>query len=390
MGSAVEQPPMTTLANSDLGTSELRARAIAFYLPQYHPIPENDSFWGKGFTEWTNVTKARPLFRGHRQPHLPGELGFYDLRLPEVRNAQAELARNAGIEAFCYWHYWFGNGKRALDRIFNEVLTSGEPGFPFCLGWANESWTGRWHGLHSEIIFEQSYSPKDDQEKHLDFLAKSMNDWRYVRVNERPLLLIYRPRELPAGFTEFMKVGLARRGIKDAFLVATDCDGVDLIATGFDAYVRHAPLLGQIPRRSPTYIYRRVLGKAKRVLLPIVHRHADYYQCDRVHYDDYAAFIERLPLNVNELPLVVPNWDNTPRSGHRGGILEHASPDRYGRHFDAMLEKIADRECCSRIVFVKSWNEWAEGNHIEPDAVHGREWLRQTLRCLKGARSACS
>lgn len=133
-----------------------RARVIAYYPPQYHPIQENDEWWGKGFTEWTNVAKAKPLFPGHYQPHLPADLGFYDLRVPEVRHEQAEMARSHGVEGFCYWHYWIG-GRRLLERPFNEVLKSGEPDFPFCLAWANESWTGVWHGSPQTTLMEQTY-----------------------------------------------------------------------------------------------------------------------------------------------------------------------------------------------------------------------------------------
>ena len=141
------------------------ARLIAFYLPQFHPIPENDQWWGRGFTEWTNVGKARPLFRGHYQPRLPADLGYYDLRVPEVREAQAELARNAGIEGFCYYHYWFG-GKRLLERPFTEVINSGKPRFPFCLCWANQTWSGVWHGAPERVLIEQTYPGREDCVKH--------------------------------------------------------------------------------------------------------------------------------------------------------------------------------------------------------------------------------
>ena len=157
-----------------------KARVIAFYLPQYHPIPENDAFWGRGFTEWTNVTKAKPLFKGHKQPKLPTELGYYDLRVSEVREQQASLAKEVGIEGFCYWHYWFGNGKRILERVFNEVLESDKPDFPFCLGWANESWTGRWHGLENEIIVEQTYPGEDDFKNHFFSILPALKDKRYI------------------------------------------------------------------------------------------------------------------------------------------------------------------------------------------------------------------
>ena len=172
-----------------------RARLIAFNLPQFHPTPENDAWWGKGFTEWTNVAKARPLYPGHYQPHIPADLGFYDLRLPEARAAQAELAREYGIEGFCYYHYWFG-GRRMLERPVNEILASGEPEFPFCLCWANHSWSTVWQGTADSLI-EQTYPGWDDHAAHFDWLLNAFRDPRYIRVNGKPLFVIYKPDDIP-------------------------------------------------------------------------------------------------------------------------------------------------------------------------------------------------
>jgi lipopolysaccharide biosynthesis protein len=177
----------------------ITARVLAFYLPQFHPIAENDRWWGNGFTEWTNVARARPLFRGHYQPHVPADLGFYDLRLPESRELQARLAASYGIEGFCYWHYWF-HGKRLLERPFAEVLRSGRPDFPFALAWANESWSRRWLGEDREILQAQTYSPEDDRE-HARWLTAAFADPRYIRIDGRPLFLIYRPGDVPRGRT---------------------------------------------------------------------------------------------------------------------------------------------------------------------------------------------
>src|SRR5208283_1156501 len=170
----------------------LPARLIALYLPQYHPIPENDEWWGKGFTEWTNVVKAKPSFRGHRQPHIPADLGFYDLRVPETRIAQAELALEYGIGGFCYWHYWFGEGKKLLEKPFEEVLKSGEPDFPFCLAWANESWTGVWHGSPDKVLREQTYPGSNDDEAHFYYLLTAFRDSRYLKVDDRPIFYVYK------------------------------------------------------------------------------------------------------------------------------------------------------------------------------------------------------
>src|SRR5262249_40463195 len=190
---------------------EKNVRLIAFYLPQFHPIPQNDKWWGPGFTEWTNVGKAKPLFRGHYQPRLPADLGFYDLRLPETRAAQAALARDANLAGFCYWHYWFA-GERLLERPLNEVVQSGEPDFPFCLGWANQTWTGIWHGAPQRILIEQTYPGPADHERHFYALLPAFQDKRHIRVGDKPLFLIYDPRRLPAA-TEFMTQwqGLAQK-----------------------------------------------------------------------------------------------------------------------------------------------------------------------------------
>jgi hypothetical protein len=226
----------------------MNTRLVAFYLPQFHPIPENDEWWGKGFTEWFNVARARPLFDGHAQPHIPGDLGFYDLRVPETRLAQADLARRYGIEGFCYWHYWF-EGKRLLERPFNEVLASGEPSFPFCLAWANESWSRRWLGEEKEILQAQTYSHRDDI-AHARWLAHAFSDSRYIRVGERPLFLIYRPRALPEPqrTVETMRNEVLKLGIPDPYMVGIDahCYGVDLRKFGFDETLAFEPQLGML------------------------------------------------------------------------------------------------------------------------------------------------
>jgi lipopolysaccharide biosynthesis protein len=222
-----------------------KARLIAFYLPQYHPIPENDAWWGKGFTEWTNVTKAKPLFPGHLQPHLPADLGFYDLRLPEVRQAQADLAREYGINGFCYYHYWF-NGKQLLERPFDEVLTSGVPDFPFCLCWANENWTRRWDGEEQEVLAAQKYSLEDDLE-HIRALMPAFKDRRYLKIHGKPIFLVYQIQMLPSAEAtaniwrdEAVKAGLP--GLYLCFVTSISrMAQVDPSTVGFDAVIEFPP-----------------------------------------------------------------------------------------------------------------------------------------------------
>ena len=199
-------------------TVATRVRSLAFYLPQFHPIPENDEWWGDGFTEWTNVVPATPRFRGHRQPHVPADLGFYDLRVPEVRAAQADLALRFGVSGFCYYHYWF-EGRRLLERPFDEVLRSGEPDFPFCLCWANENWTSAWDGKAREILIRQTYSPDDDL-AHIRWLGAAFSDRRYIRVGGKPLLLVYRAHHLPDPLrtTECWRAEAERLGLGEIYL----------------------------------------------------------------------------------------------------------------------------------------------------------------------------
>lgn len=360
---------------------------IAFYLPQFHPIPENDEWWGRGFTEWTNVTRARPLFRGHRQPHLPGELGFYDLRLSETRERQAALASVHGIRAFCYWHYWFA-GRRLLERPFQEVLDSGVPAQQFCLAWANQSWTGIWHGAPGRTLIEQTYPGPEDDRAHFAALLPAFTDPRYLRVDGRPLLYIFRPESLPdpAAFVRRWRGMANAAGLSGLYLVAevSDLFGdgpryLDYLSHGFDAgvYVR-------IPvQRTPSAL---LAMRARRKL----RGGPEVYPC--------ATTLPRPPRTLPEVlhPCVYPNWDNTPRSGRRGVVLRGCSPERFRVHFREALERARAHQPEERLVFVKSWNEWAEGNYLEPDQEVGRGYLevvRDELAAVEaggGARSEAS
>ena len=224
-------------------------RLIAFYLPQYHPIPENDEWWGKGFTEWRNVVRAKPLFKGHYQPHLPADLGFYDLRVPETREAQAELAQTHGITGFCYYHYWF-NGRRVLNRPFDEVLRTGSPRLPFCLCWANENWTRRWDGANSDVLLQRRYSAEDDQ-AHIEHLIAAFSDDRYIKINGRPLFLVYRTISLPrpAQTAEIWRKACRAAGFPDLYLMRVESDRKDIepATIGFDGAVEFAPHWAWIP-----------------------------------------------------------------------------------------------------------------------------------------------
>jgi hypothetical protein len=355
----------------------IKARAIAFYLPQFHPIPENDLWWGKGFTEWTNVTKAKPLFRGHYQPILPADLGFYDLRLPEVREAQASLARAHGIEAFCYYHYWFG-GKRILERPFNEVLQSGEPDFPFCLCWANETWTGIWHGTPNKVLIQQTYPGDEDHRRHFEFLLAAFKDKRYLQVDQKPVFVIYRPWEIPnlRSMTNLWRCLAVENGLSGLYLVAhqnSNFKAWSPEADCFDAYTSVT-----FPARRPSVSWRSPMAKLKFKLQEAL-GHPTIY-----HYKDVLASIieEKRQVGVIHHPCVVPNWDNTARSKANGLVLQGSTPDLFRKQLRLAMERISDRAPSDRILFIKSWNEWAEGNVLEPERKAGLGYLEVLRREL--------
>ncbi len=356
-----------------------KIRAIAFYLPQYHPIPENDVWWGKGFTEWTNVTKAKPLFRGHEQPRLPSELGFYDLRVPEVREAQAELAQKYGIHGFCYWHYWFGNGKRILERPFEEVLRSGKPDFPFCLAWANESWTGIWHGLTDKTMIEQTYPGKEDYIAHFDYLLEAFKDPRYITVGGKPLFMVYKPEFIPDInlFVDTFQTLALKAGLKGIHLVATNVPpDWNAPKYGFDAITLfNVPKIAFVePKETVKRLYMKIKKSLKdsRFYKKWIKRPTYIYS----YKDAMQYFIDDYIPNGFYYPMVVPNWDNSPRCGESGFILHGSTPDLFKQVVEKAVEKVKNHPHDNKIIFIKSWNEWAEGNYLEPDSKWGHQYLQ--------------
>lgn len=345
-----------------------KPRVIAFYLPQFYPTPENDEWWGKGFTEWTNVRKAQPLFNGHDQPKIPGELGYYDLRDIKIREQQAELARRGGIEGFCYWHYWF-NGRRLLDRVFSEVIESGKPDFPFCLCWANHSWYKKtWDKSKGDkLLIEQTYGGEEDYKRHFEAMLPAFKDPRYITVDGRLLFGLFAPTDFHE-FRLFASVwnNLAHKnGLAGFhFFGYTTCPWYynKIMTAGYDSvvmdYVRTVT-------NTRSLFYRLVKHIQTRMGLP-----------HPVKYIDYVK--KSIPLfdaNLNLFPSIDPNFDHSPRSGSKGTILFNSTPELWGELCDGIFDKTASRQRQDNIVFIKAWNEWGEGNYLEPDARHGMAYI---------------
>jgi hypothetical protein len=363
------------LKNKSSLTPTNKARAIAIYLPQFHPIPENDKWHGKGFTEWTNVTKAKPLFKTHYQPRLPSDLGFYDLRIPDVREAQAEMARIHGIEGFMYWHYWFGNGRRILEMPFNEVLNSGKPNFPFCLGWANDSWTGIWYGMEKLQLMKQEYPGIEDYKAHFYSLLPAFQDSRYMKVHGKPIFFIFQPTKLPntEEFLNLWRELAAKEGLGDMFFISRYPKGIPLeVNKLFDANTfldacHHIPKKFALSSRSIVGSMALALRSLKR----------KFFKLPNVFsYEEYVQFMCNRTLEENELPLVIPNFDTSARCGQAATVLHNSNPELFRVHVQDAIEKtnsISDHE--HRIIFLQAWNEWAEGNHLEPDQKYGLAYL---------------
>jgi len=358
---------------------EKKARVIAFYLPQYHPIPENDQWWGKGFTEWTNVGKAKSFFKGHYQPRIPADLGYYDLRVPETRKAQADMAKEYGVEGFCYWHYWFGNGKRLIERPFNEVLSSGDPHFPFCLAWANETWKGFDHGLKNRnILIEQLYPGIEDYRAHFYEVLPAFKDKRYITVNGKPLFMIYKPlaTEEIKVFMETWKKLAVENGLPGIYFVghhndlrnslneimATDVDGVN--TTRLNNYI--------INHRS---FFEKAIGRIKRIFIGSASAYAIPYKIMSKYF--LVKEEDQLP---NVFPSIIPGWDHTPRSGREGLVMIDSTPELFEKHVQEAVELVRDKDAENKIIFIKSWNEWAEGNYMEPDLKWGKKYLEAFKR----------
>ncbi len=338
-----------------------RARAIAFYVPQFYPAPENDRWWGPSSTEWTNVARARPLFDGQYQPQLPGDLGFYDLRQEDVRQRQVDLAREHEIEGFCYWHYW-SEGTRAFGRPFDDVLDSGRPDLSFCLSWANETLErrARTNGHAPVVLAEQRYSPTDDVE-HIRWLARAFSDPRYLQVRGRPLFLVYRPFDLPDPLrtTGTFRNECIRLGLPEPYLVGINAHHPerDTRSLGFDITLNFEPQLASVP------------GLNERGL----------------KIADYTRMTRSMRANPPDYPYhhcVVVAWDDTSRRDQDGVVFINSTPDAFGDELRAVIGAIQSDPFDERLIFLNAWNDWATGSHLEPDTRYGLGWLEAARAAL--------
>jgi hypothetical protein len=359
---------------------ENKIQVIAFYLPQYYPTPENNKWFGTGFTEWMNVGNAKPLFKGHYQPKVPSDLGYYDLRIPEVREEQANLAKEAGIAAFCYYHYWFGNNKEMLDMPLKEVIRLGKPDFPFCVAWANHSWYKKtWDPsrnlLDKKPLIKQEYPGEKDIDEHFHSLLPIFKDSRYYKVKGKLLFVLYRIEDIP-NLVCFQKRW-------EELAIKNSLPGFYFVSYADDYYRLD---MSQHEKCESTILFLKseldALGKNFRI------RKMNRF------LRSYLAKISNVPFNVFEYknilhklshpifkerriyPVLLPNWDNTPRRGSGGLILQNSTPELFKKHTEQIFSMIKDKPVEDRIVFLKSWNEWGEGNYMEPDLKYGKGFIK--------------
>ena len=350
-------------------------RVVAFYLPQFHPLPENDLWWGKGFTEWTNVTKAQTQFVGHYQPHLPADLGFYDLRVPEVRHEQIAMAKEAGIDAFCYHFYWF-SGKRLLERPLDEMLDDKTAEMPFCLCWANENWTRRWDASENEILIAQEYLPGDPVAS-LQAMEKYLRDPRYISVDGRKVIIVYRPQHLPDSrkWMDEWRSYARLSGIGELYLVCALTHGNwEYSKFGFDAGVEFPP--HNIGPHADTSLMAHLKFQSE-------------FEGICVDLKDVAEFYLNRDKGEeqNVFRTVYPAWDNTARRKHRALVTLNGTPENYEYWLHrAITATQQDFPGQDRLVFVNAWNEWAEGCHLEPDVRFGHAFLDATRHARAGSQ----
>lgn len=361
-------------------------KIIAFYLPQFHTFKENDEWWGKGFTEWTNVGKAKAYFKGHDQPRVPTELGYYNLKEPEIREAQAAMAKDAGVSGFMYWHYWFA-GKRLMGDIFDEVLASGKPDFPFCLGWANHSWHSKtWNSdgtSSNKLLIEQTYPGEVDILQHFNYLKKAFRDNRYMKIGNKPIFIIYDPDGLPKQYFDRFQELARDEGYDGLFTVCylgrPEMDKDKYIAMGYDMVMYQRLDKELSPFLKKIGIFGKIVKHAKGYIKGFVHNIPPYA---KNYAEIFPNFITNKEKENDVAPMIIPQWDHSPRSGRNGIILYNSRPEFFYKHAMQALEALKGKPEDRRLIFLKSWNEWGEGNYMEPDISNGRGYIDALKKAL--------
>lgn len=357
-----------------------KVRVIALYLPQYHPFKENDEWWGKGFTEWTNVGRAKPQFRGHYQPRVPADLGYYDLRLPSVREEQAQLAREAGIEGFCYWHYWFGNGKQLMAEIIDEVIATGKPDFPFMLGWANHSWYAKnWNTSDTKgkdrLLIEQKYLGDDDLRMHYEYALKAFKDKRYIKDGNKPLFMIYNAKETPANMIPLWNKWAKEDGFDGIYFLgnipAYENENT-YIEMGYTAVIKNRTV--SVMDKRFGNIFNKLWYKCNSHILHRPERKVEYSTAIKYLVDEKEDISEQI------IPNIVPNFDHSPRSGRYGLIYNNSTPKLFYEHCKRVFSVVKNKD--NKFVMLRSWNEWGEGNYMEPDLKYGMAYITMLKKAI--------
>ncbi len=350
----------------------MKPKIFAFYLPQFYPFKENDEWWGKGFTEWTNVAKAKPLFPGHYQPKLPSDLSFYDLRLPETRGLQADLAKQYGIDAFCYYHYWFGDGKVLLNKPLEGVIALKKPDFPFFVCWANHSWYNKnWNskaqGDKDKLLIEQKYLGLSDVEKQFNYLLPMFKDPRYYKLHGKLIFSIYKADSIPylKDYCELFNK-LAVLNNLPGFYFISNVQDQELLEHPFNKMM-DANFLCLQKSLYGSYTKLRVLSHLSSFL---------HFPFQVISYKKASSKMICDKHKENHIiPVIMPNWDHSPRLGYNGTIFHNSTPALWGKLVKKTLEIISNKPDEDQIIMIKSWNEWAEGNYLEPDMKFGRQYL---------------
>lgn len=363
----------------------MNKRVIAIHLPQFHPFKENDEWWGKGFTEWTNVAKAKPYFKGHYQPHLPADTGFYDLRLPEVRQMQADMAKEYGIYGFCYYHYWF-NGKLLMERPLQEIVKSGKPDFPFMICWANENWSRAWDGSDREILIKQDYSKEDDC-VHINYLLDNiLLDQRYITINNKPVIAIYRSTLFP-NIKETLNVWreeAKKRGVELYIcrFESFNIKGKEFLKDGFDAAIEFQPqtdrmeFLNYYNKNKFKHLKERIVRKYNNLLGKKMPLH--------IPYKEYSEYMMSRPIvDYKRYSCIMPMWDNAARRKKNSYMAFIGStPNLYYNWLNFEFNRFTPYSEEENLFFINAWNEWAEGNHLEPDQKWGKKYLEATQKAI--------